>query len=160
MRSVVFRVSSASVSVDGRLLGAIGPGLLVLLAIERGDAPATAATLARKLAAARLFSDASGRPALDLRQRGGQALVISQFTLLGSLEKGTRPDFHRAAPPEQARALYEHFLACLETELAAPVSRGEFGADMRVESVNDGPFTLVLDLPPRTRPPQENHIAS
>lgn len=147
MRAVVQRVSSASVTIAGREVGAIGRGLLVLLGIEKNDTPEAGAWLARKLAAARLFADESGKLNLDLRQVGGRALVVSQFTLFGTLDKGTRPDFHRAAPPAEARALYEAFLTQLERELAAPVAHGEFGADMQVALVNDGPVTLVIDSP-------------
>jgi D-aminoacyl-tRNA deacylase len=147
MRAVVQRVSSASVKIDGKPVAAIESGLLILLGVERGDTAEAGAWLARKLSAARLFADDSGKLNLDLRQVGGRALVVSQFTLFGTLDKGTRPDFHRAAPPVEARALYEAFLAQLERELAAPVARGEFGADMQVALVNDGPVTLVLDSP-------------
>jgi D-tyrosyl-tRNA(Tyr) deacylase len=147
MRLVLQRVSSASVTVAGRETGAIGRGLLVLLGIEKGDTPGAGAWLARKLVAARLFPDDSGKLNRNIREIGGRALVVSQFTLFGTLDKGTRPDFHRAAPPELARALYETFLGQLEAELGEPVARGEFGADMQVALVNDGPVTLILDSP-------------
>lgn len=147
MRAVVQRVSSASVTIAGRTVGSIDRGLLILLGVERGDTADDGAWLARKLASARLFADESGKLNLDLRQVGGRALVVSQFTLFGTLDKGTRPDFHHAAPPAEARALYETFLGQLEAAVGAPVERGEFGADMQVALVNDGPVTLVLDSP-------------
>jgi D-tyrosyl-tRNA(Tyr) deacylase len=147
MRAVVQRVSSASVTIAGRRIAAIDRGLLVLLGIERTDTPEAGAWLARKLASARLFADDSGKLGLDLRAIAGRALVVSQFTLFGTLAKGTRPDFHRAAPPDLARALYETFLGQLEARLGERVERGEFGADMQVALVNDGPLTLVLDSP-------------
>jgi D-aminoacyl-tRNA deacylase len=147
MRIVVQRVTSASVTIAGREVGAIGRGYLVLLGIERGDTPEAGAWLARKLATARLFPDDSGKLNRNLREVDGRALVVSQFTLFGTLDKGTRPDFHRASPPDAARALYETFLGQLEGELLEPVARGEFGADMQVALVNDGPVTLILDSP-------------
>lgn len=147
MRIVVQRVSSASVSISGREVGVIGRGLLILLGIERGDTADAGAWLARKLASARLFADDAGKLNRNLREVDGRALVVSQFTLFGTLDKGTRPDFHRAAPPELARALYDTFLGQLEVELGERVERGEFGADMQVALVNDGPVTLVIDSP-------------
>lgn len=145
MRLVVQRVTSASVTIAGREVGAIGRGYLVLLGIERGDTPESGAWLARKLASARLFPDDSGKLNRNLREVDGRALVVSQFTLFGTLDKGTRPDFHRAAPPDVARTLYETFLGQLEGELLEPVARGDFGADMQVALVNDGPVTILLE---------------
>jgi D-aminoacyl-tRNA deacylase len=147
MRLVVQRVSSASVTIAGREVGSIGRGYLILLGIEREDTPEAGTWLARKLASARLFPDDSGKLNRNLREVDGRALVVSQFTLFGTLDKGTRPDFHRAAPPDSARVLYETFLGQLESELLEPVARGEFGADMQVALVNDGPVTLILDSP-------------
>jgi D-tyrosyl-tRNA(Tyr) deacylase len=147
MRIVVQRVTSASVTISDREVGAIGRGLLILLGIEKNDTAEDGAWLSRKLASARLFPDDSGKLNLNLREIGGRALVVSQFTLFGTLDKGTRPDFHRAAPPDAAQALYETFLGQLEAELGEPVARGEFGADMQVSLVNDGPVTLILDSP-------------
>jgi D-tyrosyl-tRNA(Tyr) deacylase len=149
MRLVVHRVSSASVTIAGHKTASISRGLLVLVALEEGDTGETGARLARKLSSARLFSDDSGKLNLDVRQVGGRVLVVSQFTLLGTLDRGTRPDFHRAAAPAVARPLYELFLGQLESELNESVARGEFGADMQVALVNDGPVTLVLDSPGR-----------
>jgi D-aminoacyl-tRNA deacylase len=147
MRLVVQRVTSASVSISGLEVGSISRGYLILLGIEKDDTPAAGAWLARKLASARLFPDDSGKLNRNLREVDGRALVVSQFTLFGTLDKGTRPDFHRAAPPDSARVLYETFLGQLEGELLEPVARGEFGADMQVALVNDGPVTLILDSP-------------
>lgn len=152
MRLVVQRVSSASVTISGREVAAIRRGLLILLGIERGDTAEGGAWLARKLAVARLFPDDSGKLNLNLREIDGRALVVSQFTLFGTLDKGTRPDFHHAAGPVEARALYETFLGQLEVELGEPVARGEFGADMQVALVNDGPVTLILDSPKPQNP--------
>ena len=150
MRIVLQRVSSASVSIAGREVGAIGRGFLLLLGIEKGDTAAAGARLAGKIAGVRLFPDETGKLNRTLREVGGGVLVVSQFTLFGTLDKGTRPDFHRAAPPAKARELYECFLAQIASALgpgAPTVERGEFGADMRVSLVNDGPVTLVLDAP-------------
>lgn len=148
MRIVLQRVSSASVAIAGREVAAIARGYLVLLGIEQADTAAEGAWLAQKLAVLRLFADEAGKMNLTLRQAGGAALVVSQFTLLGSLDKGARPSFHRAAPPAEARALYQQFLIQLAAALgpdAPPVACGEFGADMQVSLVNDGPVTLILD---------------
>lgn len=150
MRIVLQRVSSASVSIAGREVGAIGRGFLLLLGIEKGDTAAAGARLAGKIAGVRLFPDETGKLNRTLREVGGGVLVVSQFTLFGTLDKGTRPDFHRAAPPAEARELYSRFLDQLALALgpeAPPVARGEFGADMQVSLVNDGPVTLVLDQP-------------
>lgn len=145
MRIVLQRVASASVTIAGHEVSAIGRGYLVLLGIEAGDTADDGARLARKLASARLFADEQGKLNRCLREVNGRVLVVSQFTLFGTLDKGTRPDFHRAAPPAAARTLYEAFLGQLEAELGEPVGRGEFGADMQVALVNDGPVTLILD---------------
>jgi D-tyrosyl-tRNA(Tyr) deacylase len=145
MRTVVQRVSSASVSIEGRTVGAIDRGLLVLLGIAAGDVEGDGQWLADKLAALRIFPDDQGRMNRSVREIGGQVLVISQFTLFASTRKGTRPSFNDAASPETARALYQHFLQQLEAVLEQPVARGEFGADMDVALVNAGPVTLVID---------------
>lgn len=150
MRIVLQRVSSASVSIAGREVGAIGRGFLLLLGIEKGDTAAAGARLAGKIAGVRLFPDETGKLNRTLREVGGGVLVVSQFTLFGTLDKGTRPDFHRAAPPAEARELYSRFLDQLALALgpeAPPVARGEFGADMQVSLINDGPVTLILDQP-------------
>ena len=150
MRIVLQRVSSASVSIAGRDVGAIGRGFLLLLGIEKGDTAAAGARLAGKIAGVRLFPDETGKLNRTLREVGGGVLVVSQFTLFGTLDKGTRPDFHRAAPPAEARELYSRFLDQLALALgpeAPPVARGEFGAYMQVSLINDGPVTIILDQP-------------
>jgi D-tyrosyl-tRNA(Tyr) deacylase len=145
MRAVAQRVASASVSVDGTVRASCGPGLLVLLGVAEGDDEERAARLARKVARLRVFEDETGRFASSLLELGGEALVVSQFTLLADTRKGTRPSFTAAASPDVAQPLYERFCAALEEE-GVPVRRGVFGARMRVSLVNDGPVTLVLDL--------------
>jgi D-aminoacyl-tRNA deacylase len=147
MRAVVQRVSRARVTVAGRVTGEIGPGLLILLGVAAGDTPAEADWLAGKIAGLRVFADADGRMNLSLRERGGDALVVSQFTLLGSVRKGSRPSFNDAASPDLARSLYERFVAQLATALGRPVATGEFAAMMSVALENDGPVTLVIDTP-------------
>jgi D-tyrosyl-tRNA(Tyr) deacylase len=145
MRVVVQRVSEAQVSIDGRTAGAIGRGLLVFLGIACEDTPDDAAWLARKVAGLRVFPDEAGRMNRDVREAGSGLLAVSQFTLLASTRKGTRPSFNDAAPPDLAVPLYERFLHECETLLGAPVARGEFGGAMQVALVNDGPVTLVID---------------
>jgi D-tyrosyl-tRNA(Tyr) deacylase len=145
MRAVVQRVSSASVSVAGAVSGAIGRGFLVLLGVETGDTTEDIAWLAEKIVKARVFEDASGKMNLSLLDVGGEALVVSQFTLFGSLRKGTRPSFHRAAPPQEAERLCADFTAALSAALGKPAPTGVFGAMMAVSLLNDGPVTLVLD---------------
>jgi len=146
MRAVIQRVSSARVTVEDRVTGEIGRGLLVLLGIAAGDTEADAAWLAAKIAALRIFADAEDRMNLSVRDVGGQVLVVSQFTLLGSVRKGTRPSFNDAAPPSEARMLYQMFISLMSAELGgAPVPTGEFAAMMQVSLVNDGPVTLILD---------------
>jgi D-aminoacyl-tRNA deacylase len=148
MRVVVQRVGAARVTVSGRVTGEIGRGLLVLLGVATGDTADEAAWLAAKIAALRIFADREDRMNLSVRDVGGQVLVVSQFTLLGSVRKGTRPSFNDAAPPELARALYDQFVALMSAELGgAAVPTGEFAAMMEVSLVNDGPVTLVIDSP-------------
>ncbi len=139
MRAVVQRVSSASVSVDGETLAAIGPGLLVLLGVRVGDGEEEADRLVRKLRALRVFEDAGGRMNLSLEQAGGELLCVSNFTVYGDASKGNRPSFVAAAPPEEAERLYERVLEGLAAK------GGRFGAHMAVELVNDGPVTVILD---------------
>jgi D-aminoacyl-tRNA deacylase len=143
----VQRVSRAQVAVDGETAGEIGPGLCVLLGIERGDTPTQAARLAEKVARLRIFENAGGKFDRSLLDEGGAALVISQFTLIADSkrQKGTRPDFSGAAPKEQAEPLYEHFSQALR-DLGVPVATGNFGARMSVELVNDGPVTIIIDI--------------
>ena len=145
MRMLLQRVSRASVTVAGSVRGAIGPGLLVLIGIEAEDTLADSEWLAGKLVAMRIFSDEDGKMNRDVRETGGDILVVSQFTLHASTKKGNRPSFIRAARPEQAIPLYEDFKARVGSLLGKPVAAGVFGADMQVELVNDGPVTIWLD---------------
>jgi D-tyrosyl-tRNA(Tyr) deacylase len=145
MRAVVQRVSRASVTVEGSVVGEIGPGLLVLVGIAADDAEEDLAWLAGKIVGQKLFPDESGRMNLSATESGGGVLVVSQFTLLASTRKGTKPSWHRAAGPEVAVPLYERFVRKMEELLGRPVATGEFGAMMEVALVNDGPVTLVLD---------------
>ena len=168
MRAVIQRVSSASVTIDAVVTAQIARGLLVLLGVQTGDIEADAVWLAEKTAALRIFPDADGKMNLSLRDLLASsiaavpqpsssishiptsasvagALVVSQFTLLASTRKGTRPSFNDAAKPDAAIPLYEFFVRQLETALGAPVATGRFGAMMQVALVNDGPVTLVLD---------------
>jgi len=134
------------VVVDGAVVGACGQGLLILLAVTHDDTQAQAAWLARKLAGLRIFADDAGKMNRSVRDLGGQALVISQFTLYGDCRKGRRPSYLTSARPEHAEPLYEHFCELLAAE-GLDVARGIFGADMAVSLVNDGPVTLVVDTP-------------
>ena len=145
MRAVVQRVKRASVSADGSVVGAIGKGMLILLGVEAGDTEADADWLATRLARVRIFEDADGKMNFAARDVGGSALVVSQFTLFGTMRKGSRPSFNRAAVPAEAIPLYESFTAKLSALLERPVPTGRFGAMMDVELVNDGPVTLTLD---------------
>jgi len=144
VRAVVQRVSSASVRVEGDVVGAIGRGLLVLLGAGRGDTSENATRLAAKIARLRIFPDAAGRFDRSLLDVGGDALVVSQFTLLADTRKGNRPSFTAAAKPEVAEPLIESFCDALR-ELGLHVETGVFGARMEVELVNDGPVTIVVD---------------
>jgi D-tyrosyl-tRNA(Tyr) deacylase len=144
MRAVVQRVSRAEVRVEGRVVGAVGRGLVVLLGVAAGDGEQEARHLADKVAALRVFEDAAGKMNLAAGEVGGAVLVVSQFTLLGDARKGNRPSFVAAAPPEVANALYQRFCAMLR-EKGLPVETGVFRAQMEVELTNDGPVTLLLD---------------
>jgi len=143
MRALVQRVSEASVTVDGTVAGAIGPGLLVLVCAMRGDTEARSTWLARKLVNLRIFRDEEGRMNRSLLDTGGQALVVSQFTLAAET-KGNRPGFSTAAAPDEGRRLYEHFSEALRAHGVA-TANGIFAADMKVALVNDGPVTIWLD---------------
>ena len=145
MRAVIQRAARASVTIEGRVAGAIDRGLLVLVAVAEGDTTADGEWLAAKLSALRIFPDDEGRMNRSVADIGGGILVVSQFTLFASTRKGTRPSFHGAAAPAVAIPLYAHFLRQLEAALGRPVARGEFGASMQVELVNDGPVTLIID---------------
>jgi D-tyrosyl-tRNA(Tyr) deacylase len=140
VRAFVQRVSQASVSVEGEELARIGPGLLVLLGVRRGDGPDEADRIARKLLALRIFEDDEGRMNRSLEDVGGEALCVSQFTLYGDARKGNRPSFVDAAPPEEAERLYERVRQALGAR------GGRFGARMSVALVNDGPVTLLLEV--------------
>lgn len=144
MRAVVTRVASASVSIDGETVGKIGRGFLILLGVGPEDGEAQCRRLAEKALGLRIFSDEQGKMNLGLEQIGGEVLVVSQFTLYGNCRKGRRPSFVAAAPPELGNAMYERFLE-LCREMGFAPQHGRFGADMQVESVNDGPVTLWLD---------------
>src|SRR6478735_10280613 len=144
MRAVLQRVSRASVTIDGEIVGSIGRGLLVLLGITHTDTPDDARWLAEKTVGLRIFNDAEGKMNLGLTDVGGSVLVVSQFTLYGDAQKGRRPSFIAAARPEQAIPLYEAFVNGIKA-LGVPVETGRFGATMQVELVNDGPVTLILE---------------
>lgn len=150
MRIVLQRVSQASVSVEGRIVGAIERGLLLLVGIRTTDTEVEAAWMARKIAQLRVFADESGRINLDAKHGGGRMLAVSQFTLYADTSRGNRPGFEEAARPEQAQPLFDRFCALLEEALGDKVERGVFGADMQVGLINDGPLTIVLD---RDAPP-------
>ncbi|MDR0953854.1 MAG: D-tyrosyl-tRNA(Tyr) deacylase [Rikenellaceae bacterium] len=145
MRVLIQRVSEASVSIGGQCRSAIGEGVLVLVGIEEADSQEDADWLTAKLARLRIFPDEQGVMNRSLLEIGGEALVVSQFTLFAATKKGNRPSYIRAARPERAIPLYDYFLAALERELGKPVGRGEFGADMQVALVNDGPVTIWID---------------
>ena len=144
MRCVLQRVTRASVSVDGRLVSRIGPGLVALVGVAKGDGPADIEFIASKIRELRIFGDEQGRMNRSLVETGGAALVVSQFTLLADVRRGRRPGFDQAAPPDAARAAYEVLLDRLR-QSGVPVEAGVFQAHMDVELVNDGPVTIVLD---------------
>jgi len=146
MLACVQRVSEASVTVDGEVVGQIGRGLLVLLGVAATDTAADAEWLAQKLVGLRVFDDAEGKMNLSAADVHGAMLVVSQFTLLGDCSKGRRPSFTRAAPPELAERLYEHFVSCVRQH-GLPVATGRFRAMMQVALVNDGPVTLLVETP-------------
>lgn len=145
MRAVIQRVTRGQVSVGERSTAAIGLGLVILLGIGPQDGEAQAVYLARKIAMLRIFADQAGKINLSLQDVGGQAIVVSQFTLYADTRKGNRPSFVYAAPPEIASPLVERFVELLRTEHHIPTQTGEFGAHMVVEIINDGPVTIWLD---------------
>ena len=147
MRALIQRVSEASVDVDGERIAAIGGGLLVLVAAGAGDGPEAPAQLAAKVARLRIFADADGRMNRSIVDVGGEALVVSQFTLYADVRRGNRPGFTAAAPPESGEQLVDAFCSALR-EQGVPVATGRFGAHMHVHLVNDGPVTIWLDWPP------------
>jgi D-tyrosyl-tRNA(Tyr) deacylase len=144
VKAVLQRVSSARVRVGERIAGEIGPGLCVLLGVARGDEQPDAERLAAKVARLRIFENEEGRFDRSLLDTGGEALVVSQFTLIADTAKGNRPSFTEAAPPEEAEPLYESFCSALR-EVGVAVATGDFGARMAVELINEGPATIVLD---------------
>ena len=144
MRLLLQRVTRAQVSVGGDTVGSIGRGLVVFVGVAGTDTPAIADTLARKCVELRIFRDSAGLTNVSLLDVGGEVLAISQFTLLADTSRGRRPSFIRAAPPDVGNELYQRFIAALE-ERGVTVARGVFGAEMAVELVNDGPFTIWLD---------------
>ncbi|UPL48117.1 D-aminoacyl-tRNA deacylase [Hymenobacter sublimis] len=147
MRIVLQRVRQASVTVAGRVTGHIGPGLLVLAGFAPADTPEALEWMARKLVNMRIFSDEDGKMNRSVLDIAGEVLVVSQFTLLADARKGNRPSYIGAAPPPLAIPLYEQFVTLVAAQLGRPVATGEFGADMQVELLNDGPVTIVLDSP-------------
>jgi len=151
MRVVLQRVSRASVSVDGERVASIGRGLLLLVGVALGDGEGDARRLAQKCAGLRIFADAEGKFNLSLLDVGGEALVVSQFTLLADARRGRRPSFAAAAAPEEAEPLVEAFAQAMR-EMGVAVQTGRFGAMMAVELVNDGPVTIVLDSEEMERP--------
>ena len=144
MRAVLTRVNSASVSIAGQVVGQIGKGFLILLGVGPEDRPEDCRYLAEKALSLRVFEDENGKMNKGLEDVAGQVLVVSQFTLYGNCRKGRRPSFTEAAPPQLGEELYEQFLADC-ADLGYPPQHGQFGADMQVASVNDGPVTLILD---------------
>jgi D-tyrosyl-tRNA(Tyr) deacylase len=145
MRVVIQRVSEAAVKIEGSIVGQIEEGLLVLLGIEHDDTQKDADYLLQKLINLRIFSDADGKMNLSVQDVNGGILVVSQFTLHAATKKGNRPSYIRAARPEQAIPLYEYFLASLQQQFIGKVQTGQFGADMKVALVNDGPVTIIMD---------------
>lgn len=145
MRVVIQRVSSASVTIDGKVKSAIQQGALILLGIEDADTDADISWLVKKICQLRIFNDEQGVMNKSLEEINGDALVVSQFTLHASTKKGNRPSYIKASRPEFAIPMYEKFLTEMEQKLAKPVGSGEFGADMKVELLNDGPVTIIID---------------
>lgn len=144
MRIVLQRVTSASVKVDGNIIGKIGTGFLLLFGVGHEDTEEDCRRFADKISGLRIFSDENDKINLDLESVGGQLLVVPQFTLYADCRNGNRPNFIQAAKPEKANALYEYFVEYLRSK-GKHVETGEFGADMKVELLNDGPFTVILE---------------
>ncbi|WP_455389845.1 D-aminoacyl-tRNA deacylase [Petrachloros mirabilis] len=144
MKAVIQRVTRASVEVEGRMVGTIGEGLLVLLGVAKGDSESDCRFLAEKLRSLRIFSDAGGKMNRSLTDVGGSVLLVSQFTLLGNTKNGRRPSFDEAALPAEAKRLYEQLAAALRAQ-GTPVETGVFAAHMKVELLNDGPVTFLLE---------------
>ncbi len=144
MRFVIQRVTHASVTADGNVLGRIGKGFLVLIGVSDEDTEETADKMIRKMLGLRIFEDENGKTNLDLRTVNGELLLISQFTLYADCKRGNRPGFTRAGKPDMAKEMYEYIIWKCKEQFPV-VERGEFGADMKVELLNDGPFTILLD---------------
>lgn len=145
MRAVIQRVSEASVTINGQTRGAIGRGLVVLLAVEEADSGEDIEWLSGKIVRLRIFNDEHGTMNLSVQEVQGGILLISQFTLFASTKKGNRPSYSRATRPELAVPLYEGFIRKLTEDLGEPIQNGEFGADMKIALVNDGPVTIIID---------------
>jgi len=145
MKTVIQRVSHANVTIDGKVKSSIGKGLLILIGVAEGDTKEDADWLAKKAALLRVFDDNNGVMNLNINEANGEILVISQFTLLASYKKGNRPSYIHAAKPEQSVPLYEYFCTVLGKETGKIIQTGEFGADMKVELLNDGPVTICMD---------------
>ena len=145
MRAVIQRVKSCSVDIAGQRVGSIYNGMLILLGVEAADSAEDIDWLVGKISRLRIFDDENGVMNLDINQVGGRALVVSQFTLYASTKKGNRPSYIRSAPEPISRPMYEQFVARLEQVLGTKVETGQFGADMQVSLVNDGPVTICID---------------
>ena len=145
MKALIQRVTDAKVVVDGMTIGEIGPGLLILVCAMQGDDLAKSAQLAVKISKLRIFADEAGKMNLSLKDTGGAALIVSQFTLAGDTSRGNRPGFSSATRPDEGRALYEQFINDIRA-LGITTQTGQFGADMKVSLTNDGPVTLWLDV--------------
>ena len=145
MRAVIQRVKKASVTIGGETKSSIGAGLLILLGVEQEDVPEDADWLSKKIARLRIFDDASGVMNLDVMQSGGDMMVISQFTLHAKTKKGNRPSYIQAAPPEIAIPIYNRFVDNISRETGKDIKTGDFGAEMDVELLNDGPVTIIID---------------
>lgn len=145
MIAVIQRVSEASVTVDENIIGQIDKGFLILLGVEKGDDKTEAEVLSRKIAGLRVFTDENDKMNLSLSDISGGVLVISNFTLCGNCKKGRRPSFDNAARPDEANELYEYFCTCMAVNGIERIERGEFGADMKVKLLNDGPVTLIIN---------------
>lgn len=144
MKAVIQRVSEASVTVEGSIVGEIGVGILVLLGVEKGDSEQNARWLANKIVALRIFNDDEGKMNRSLQDIGGAILAVSQFTLAGNCAKGRRPSFDSAAPPDEGKRLYDFFVEMVK-QTGVPVATGIFQADMQVRLLNDGPVTFILE---------------
>lgn len=145
MRAVIQRVSESRVLIEGSIKAAIGPGLLVLLAVEGSDSAEDIEWLSGKVVRLRVFDDADGVMNKSVQEANGEILVVSQFTLFASTRKGNRPSYSRSAPPALAIPLYDQFVARMQGDLGRPVATGSFGAHMKVHLVNDGPVTIIID---------------